>query len=86
MCIWNVSKKNRHCSLCKVSNCEDRVIQGRRGGKVMPTLMNLRIGKTSSFTADQCNAVRTAICYLRRDYDMNFSYSYSSDIQVTRLK
>ena len=86
MCIWNVSKEQRHCPLCKVSNCEERVIRGRRGGKVMPTLMNLRVGKTCSFSADKYNAVRTAICYLRRDYDMNFSYSYSSDIQVTRLK
>ena len=86
MCIWNVSKQDRHCSLCKLSNCNDREGTGRRNGKVMPTLMNLNIGKNATFSIDRYGAVRTAIHYLKKDYDMKFTYSLSNDIDVTRIK
>lgn len=86
MCIWNVSEQDRHCSLCKLPNCNERIGNGKRNGKVMPTLMKLRINQSVVFSIDHYGAVRTAICYLKRDYDMKFTYCLSSDVKVTRVK
>jgi hypothetical protein len=86
MCIWNVTEQDRHCSLCKLPNCSERIGTGKRNGKVMPTLMKLRLNQSVIFPINRYGAVRTALCYLKRDYEMNFVYSLSSDIKVTRIK
>lgn len=87
MCIWNVSTaEDRLCNVCKVPNCIDRK-RATRKGIVFPTLMHMSINKYITFSIDKYNAVRTAICYLRKDYNMDFRYNQNKDfIVVTRVK
>ncbi len=87
MCVWNVSIEDRRCNFCNFHGCQERIITGRRAGKVMPTLANLEMNEKIELSCKHYNAIRTAIRYLRKDYEMDFKYKLLlQSIEIVRIK
>ena len=87
MCIWEVPINKRHCTLCKVRDCESRQYIGKRGGNVMPTVRNLEVNESCRFSIAKYNAIRSAIYYAKKDYEMICTFRRDHDeIIVTRIK
>lgn len=87
MCIWEVPIEKRQCLVCNVHNCNDRKYTGRRGGKVMPTMRDMEVNQSHSFSIIYDTAIRTAACVLKRDCDMFYARKTIGDkIIVVRVK
>lgn len=87
-CIWKVSPDDRLCKYCKLTHCEDRVIENiRRRGTVMPRMRGMMVGDEIVFDASLYNACRTAASRLGADWDVRIITRMGEDgVHVTRIK
>lgn len=86
-CIWKVAPEDRLCRYCKLTHCEERVIENaRRRGTVMPRMREMGVGQEIVFDASLYNACRTAASRLGSDWSVRIITRMESDgVHVERV-
>ena len=69
MCIWKVKIQDRRCEVCKVCNCEDRIIYRKKYSNLRNSFESLKKGESVEVSIESYHNYRSVLSRYNRKFD-----------------